>query len=187
MKITDLTPINSHDSNASWIIVEHDEILYKIRSSILLDSLNIQSEYIDSSRIDLSFQENSLSFQRSGLLNQLSSFVLNLEFGSNYQLPSVIITKNANSSSCKIVTFEGVQNVAIPDSSSTTSLNLTSKILEDGTRTDVVSNLVLSQTDSSQTDSSISLQNIKLENQSNSPSFNYGYCSASIKGRLISA
>lgn len=181
-KITDLPSIESHNSNTSWILVEHDSNLYKIKSSILLDSLNIQSEYIDSSRIDLSFQENSFSFQRSGLFNQLSSFVLNLEFGSNYQLPSVIITKNASSSSCKIVTFEGVQSVAIPDSSSTTSLNLTSKILEDGTRTDVVSNLVLSQTDSS-----ISLQNIKLENQSNSPSFNYGYCSASIRGRLISA
>lgn len=179
--IQELPEPSSYDANASWILIEHDSTLYKIKSSVLLDTFSVQSEYIDSIHKNLSFQDSSLTFSRQNLLSDQSSFILNLNFGNQYQFPSATIIKNSGESKCSLLTFEGLFEFNINSTSNV--INFSVHTSEAGNQTNIAGKLDLQQA----TTDSISINQLKLQNISNSPSTSAGYCCASIKARILNA
>lgn len=176
--IRELNEISDYEANSSWMLIEHNSALYRIKSSILLDSYAIQSEYIDSNHSNVSFQDSSFSFSKQNLGDTLSSFIVNLEFGDKYRLPSVTIVKNSGDAFCRILTFEGA--VDLNAGSSSGILNLSKYISEDQLQTNIIGSISLSA-------NQISIDSLRLTNISDSPSTNSAYCCASIKSRILNA
>lgn len=178
--IQNLPEPDSYNSNESWALIEHQGSLKKIKASVLLDTFALQSEFLDSDYKEISFQDSSISFSKSYLLNSLSSFILTLEFGDKIQFPSATIIKNSGETFCKLITFEAIYDILANTQSDTISLS--SCRTQDGLRTDISAKISITDGASS----AISIDNLALQNVSENPSTNYAYCCAKIKGRALS-
>lgn len=179
--IQELPEPTSYDANTSWLLIEHDSQLYKIKSSLFLNSFSIQSDYLSSQQKSLSFQNSSLSFSRDYLLNTESSFIATFEFGEKAQFPSATLTKNAGEDVCKLLTFEGI--IEIPVGSTSNTINFSTYATQDGRQTNIVGTISLTQTITD----SITLSSLKLENVSEFAAINSAYCCAKIKAQAYSA
>jgi len=171
----------SYDANTSWLLIEHDNTLYKIKSSVFLDTLSIQSDYLDSQYKTLSFQDSSISFSRDYLLSTASSFVVTFEFGEKAKFPTATIIKNGGDNVCKLMTFEGISEIAIGGSYE--NVNLSTYATQDGRQTNIVGNVSLTQ---ALTDS-VGISSVRLQNISDLSSINSAYCCAKIQAQAYNA
>jgi hypothetical protein len=171
----------SYDANTSWLLIEHASTLYKIKSSVFLDTLSIQSDYLDSQYQELSFQNSSVSFSCDYLLSTASSFVATFEFGEKAKFPTATIIKNGGENVCRLMTFEGLSEIAIGASSG--DVNLSTYATQDDRQTNIVGNVSLVQ---GLTDS-ISLSSLRLQNVSDLSSIDSAYCCAKIKAQAYNA
>jgi hypothetical protein len=176
--IQDLPQPESYDANSSWLLIEHDNVLYKVQASVFLDSYALQSEYIDTAYRAISFQDSTFSFSRDYLLSDQSSFCLSLEFGEKIKFPSATLIKNAGETNCKLLTFEGLLDIPIDTTSDV--LNLSKYSTQNGRTSNVVGTISLSSTQSS-----ITIGQLKLENVSELPAVQSGYVCAKIQARAI--
>lgn len=179
--LQELSEPASYDANTSWLLIEHASTLYKIKSSVFLNTFSIQSDYLDSQYKTLSFESSSLSFSRDYLLSTASSFVVTFEFGEKAKFPTATIIKNGGEDICKLMTFEGISEIAIGASSG--DVNLSTYATQDGRQTNIVGNVSFIQ---ALTDS-ISLSSLRLQNVSDLSSINSAYCCAKIKAQAYNA
>jgi len=178
--IQDLPQPESYDANSSWLLIEHDNVLYKVQASVFLDSYALQSEYIDTAYRAISFQGSTVSFSRDYLLSTQSSFVLNLEFGEKIKFPSATLIKNAGETNCKLLTFEGLLDIPIDTTSNV--LNLSVYSTQDGRTSNLVGTIFLSSAQST-----ITIGQLRFENVSELPALQSGYVCAKIQARTINA
>ena len=178
--IQNLPQPQNYSSNNSWILIEHQDALYKVKSSVFLDSMSIQSEYIDSQSQLLTFQDSSMSFSRDHLFSLDSSFMLNLEFSGKIKFAGVTLIKNAGENICKLLTFEGVSDIAIDSTSEL--INLSYYKYTNIRHSNIVGSLSLSSSNSS-----ISINQLKLQNVTVLPAIDSCYVCAKIQSRTINA
>ena len=171
----------SYDANTSWLLIEHASTLYKVKSSVFLNTFSIQSDYLDSQYKTLSFQDSSVSFSRDYLLSTASSFVVTFEFGEKAKFPTATIIKNSGSDICKLMTFEGI--VELPIGATLNTLNLSTYSTQDGRQTNITGSVSLTQ---AITDS-VSISSLKLGNVSEFSSIDSAYCCAKIKAQAYNA
>ena len=171
----------SYDANTSWLLIEHASTLYKIKSSVFLDTLSIQSDCLDNQYKTLSFQNSSISFSRDYLLSTASSFVATFEFGEKAKFPTATIIKNGGEDICKLMTFEGISEIAIGASSG--DVNLSTYATQDGRQTNIVGNVSFVQ---ALTDS-VGISSLRLQNVSDLSSVDSAYCCAKIKAQAYNA
>ena len=171
----------TYNANESVLLIENDSILYQITASVLLDTLSLQTDYMDFAYQNITFYDSDLSFTRDYLLSLQSSFQLTLEFNEKAKFPSVTIIKNAGDTICKILTFEGVFDAVIGET--TDLMNLSVYITQDGRETNIVGAINLETAVSD----SISIEQLRLSNVSEFSSINAARCCAKIKARALNS
>ena len=87
ISISDLDPLPGGYLSSDLIVVQRDNQAYKLPISDLSSAVNATSRYVDQSSISMSSHNLSgfksgkrITFQKSGLLNQNSSFVVQMNF-----------------------------------------------------------------------------------------------------------
>lgn len=179
--IQELPIQETYDADASVLLIENNSTLYQITASVLLNTVSLQTEYMDVAYQNITFYDSDLLFTRDYLFSTQSSFQLTLDFNEKAKLPSVTIIKNAGDTICKILTFEGVFDAAIGET--TDLMNLSVYTTQDGRETNIVGAINLE----SAVSDSITIEQLKLSNVSEFSSINTARCCAKIKARTINS
>jgi len=179
--ITDLPTLDSYDANTTLLLIEHEANLYKIRSSLFLNTLKIQSEYINAQHASVTIQPSTLSFSRQHILDINSSFIATFDFSEKAKLPSATLIKNAGDNFCKLLTFEGIQDLVIGETSD--PINLSVYTTQDSRETYIEGSITLAES----LDDLINVSGLKLISTSTSPSLSLAYCCAKIKGLAVNS
>ena len=176
--IQELSEQEDYTANNTWLLVEQNGTLYKVKADAFLDTYSLQSEHLDVKQSTVTFQSTSLSFDKTNLLSELSSFILNLEFGYQSQFPGVTIIKNSGETFCSVLTFENSFQLQVGSVSDV--LKMSTFSTQDGRQTNVSAVIDLASNDL------ISLTSLKLENVSSLSGVSSAYCSARINARVYS-
>jgi hypothetical protein len=101
ISISDLDPLPGGYLSTDLVVVQRDTQAYKLPISDLSSAVNAASRYVDQASISISAHNLSefksgkrISFRKNGLLNQGSSFVIQMNFDNG----GMALVKNVNTS-----------------------------------------------------------------------------------------
>jgi hypothetical protein len=179
--IKDLPALESYDANTTLLLIQHESDIYKIKTSLFLNTLKIQSEYINAQHASVTVQPSTLSFSRQHILDINSSFIATFDFSEKAKLPSATLIKNAGDNFCKLLTFEGIQDLVIGQTSD--PINLSVYTTQDARETYIEGSITLTES----LDDLINISGLKLISSSAFPSISLAYCCAKIKGLAVNS
>mgnify|MGYP007047355203 CR=1 FL=1 len=185
--IKDLSGLSAEDfdPNQYWLVVQKGSRVggsisgatYRMFASAALLETFVDSEYMDIAHVIFSHQGKSLQFDKNNIFSSNSSVDILLEFGSNLLMSSARVIKNSSSSTCTLLTSDGIQDIQVGADAQRFVLS---------EYTDSNQNKSIVSADVSASTNSFKLTNLKIENETDQGALvSSAYCAAKVKGLVI--